>query len=533
MLKEYQISNFKAFAGRESLPIKPITLIFGPNSSGKSSLFHSLLMLKQTIDYGENPEDVLLPKGSLVDLGSYKEFIHRHNISKPFRLKVTMDIPTHLDAALHRSLLVGGNAQTDFSNLQESILGFNTYGMGIEFSFDEDSQNIIVSRIQLFLGDELDPLAIYEHEELLGSDERCLTSGLYGQSSVLKLREVNFDHVYWRNEAAARIEEIMIFDTEFTETPLDLHMDLSGVNAKWVQDLFKRLEDSSGSSGVEAKVLKREFLELHNFLPRLLNSREMQDIMFYPDSSSGSLSLLTLSASHLLRHTIQNILFIGPLRAYPDRYYTFSGTRSAYVGKHGNFVPDILVSNREILVEVNKVFDRFCLGLRVKISCLSDKDSDIHGLFGLRLFDVSTGVSMGITDVGFGVSQILPIIVQTLLSKEKTMLIEQPELHLHPRLQAELGDLFIASALGNSKNTLIIETHSEHLILRVLRRIRETAEGRLEEGQFPIKPDDLAVVYAKPTPEGTKLIHLRVTEDGDFADPWPDGFFPERARELL
>lgn len=533
MLKEYQISNFKAFAGPVSLPIKPITLIFGPNSSGKSSLFHSLLMLKQTIENGENPEDVLLPKGSLVDLGSFKEFIHHHNISKPFCLKVTMDMPTHLETPLHRSLLVGGQVQTEFSDLQESILGFTTYGMAIDFSFDDDSQNIVVSRIQLFLGDELDPLAIYEHEEVLESSQRCITSGLYGQSSVLKLSKVNFDHSYWRSERAERIEEIMHFDTDFTGGPdIDFRgcPDLTGLNIEWIQDVLDRLQDSSG---VEPLVLKREFLELHNFLPRLLNSREMQDIIFYPDSSSGSLSLLTLSASHLLRNIIQNILFIGPLRAYPDRYYTFSGTRSAYVGKHGNLVPDILVSNNDILVDVNKVFDRFCLGLRVKISCLSDKDSDIQGLFGLRLFDVSTGVSMGITDVGFGVSQILPIIVQTLLSKEKTMLIEQPELHLHPRLQAELGDLFIASALGNSKNTLIIETHSEHLILRVLRRIRETAEGRLEEGQVPIRPDDLAVVYAKPTPEGTKLMHLRVTEDGDFADPWPDGFFPERARELL
>lgn len=126
-----------------------------------------------------------------------------------------------------------------------------------------------------------------------------------------------------------------------------------------------------------------------------------------------------------------------------------------------------------------------------------------------------------------------PIIVQSLLSKQNMILIEQPELHLHPRLQAELGDLFIDSALGESKNTLIIETHSEHLILRLLRRIRETAEGNLDEGQIPIAPDDLAVVYAKPTENGTKLVHLRVTEDGDFADPWPDGFFAERARELF
>jgi len=173
------------------------------------------------------------------------------------------------------------------------------------------------------------------------------------------------------------------------------------------------------------------------------------------------------------------------------------------------------------------------VGYELRLDTLSAHSSDIQDLFALRLYEKSTGVHVGITDVGFGVSQVLPIIVQSLLSRKKTLLIEQPELHLHPRLQAELGDLFIDSALGESKNTLIIETHSEHLILRLLRRIRETAEGNLEEGQLPITPEDLAVVYVKPTADGTKLVHLRVTEDGDFADRWPDGFFSERARELL
>jgi predicted ATPase len=120
-----------------------------------------------------------------------------------------------------------------------------------------------------------------------------------------------------------------------------------------------------------------------------------------------------------------------------------------------------------------------------------------------------------------------------MLSKEKTLLIEQPELHLHPALQAELGDVFIESALGKNKNTFLIETHSEHLILRLLRRIRETTESELEEGDNPLRPEDVAVIYAKPTEKGTELIELRITEDGDFADKWPDGFFAERAKELF
>ena len=96
-----------------------------------------------------------------------------------------------------------------------------------------------------------------------------------------------------------------------------------------------------------------------------------------------------------------------------------------------------------------------------------------------------------------------------------------------------MGDVFIESALGKNKNTFLIETHSEHLILRLLRRIRETTESELAEGDNPLRPEDVAVIYAKPTEKGTELIELRITEDGDFADKWPDGFFAERAKELF
>ena len=71
MLKEYQITNFKAFAGPANIPIKPITLIFGPNSSGKSAILQSMLMLKQTIEESRDPSIALLPKGNMVDLGSF------------------------------------------------------------------------------------------------------------------------------------------------------------------------------------------------------------------------------------------------------------------------------------------------------------------------------------------------------------------------------------------------------------------------------------------------------------------------------
>lgn len=109
--------------------------------------------------------------------------------------------------------------------------------------------------------------------------------------------------------------------------------------------------------------------------------------------------------------------------------------------------------------------------------------------------------------------------------------MEQPEIHLHPALQAELGDVFIESALGDRKNTMILETHSEHLILRIMRRMRETAQKKLDSSYPPVRPSDVTVLYVKADSSGAKVLELRLDEEGTLLDPWPGGFFEEGFRE--
>lgn len=134
-------------------------------------------------------------------------------------------------------------------------------------------------------------------------------------------------------------------------------------------------------------------------------------------------------------------------------------------------------------------------------------------------------------DIGVGISQMLPIVVNAFGTSGHIHAIEQPEIHVHPALQAEIGDVFIESALGERKNIFLLETHSEHLILRILRRIRETTE-RKPNGLRPLRPEDVSVLYVQPTQNGSKIIELPVTPDGDFERPWPNGFFAERFNDL-
>lgn len=146
-----------------------------------------------------------------------------------------------------------------------------------------------------------------------------------------------------------------------------------------------------------------------------------------------------------------------------------------------------------------------------------DKQSDV---FSLVLRDKNTEVKASILDVGFGISQVLPVIVQSMLSRGKLLCIEQPEIHLH---QASLGTM-LAECIGEPfRNRFLIETHSQHLMLRLQRLIREGT----------LRSEDVAVYYVDRSPEGSKCLHLRLDQEGDFIDEWPSGFFEEGYEEIF
>ena len=106
---------------------------------------------------------------------------------------------------------------------------------------------------------------------------------------------------------------------------------------------------------------------------------------------------------------------------------------------------------------------------------------------------------------------------------EHLVAVEQPELHLHPRVQAALGDLFI-EAIHKKKNCFIIETHSEHLILRLLRRIRETEVHKAPTDRT-LRTDDLAIYYMRQENGTSQALKIDVDVKGEFIQPWPDDFF--------
>ena len=133
--------------------------------------------------------------------------------------------------------------------------------------------------------------------------------------------------------------------------------------------------------------------------------------------------------------------------------------------------------------------------------------------------------------MGLGISQILPIIISAQTTKNNTLYIEQPELHLHPAMQSEIADEFI-KGYKNNNNQFMIETHSEHLLLRLMKRMRHTAEGKIDKDDIlALTPDDVCLLYVDNNSDLTYINELELDEDGSLLDPWPNGFFEEGYRE--
>jgi AAA15 family ATPase/GTPase len=164
-----------------------------------------------------------------------------------------------------------------------------------------------------------------------------------------------------------------------------------------------------------------------------------------------------------------NVLHIGPLRQEPERIYQFTGETPSAVGRDGRdalkilFLDKYSASPKNLIGDVNRWLETMGYVLEWDI---------LKGEMAQLMLKDKSGIRINLKDVGFGISQLLPVLIQGYAAEEEqTILMEQPEIHLHPRAQADLGDLFIAFA--RQGKSLIVETHSEHLMLRLRRRIAE------------------------------------------------------------
>ncbi len=226
------------------------------------------------------------------------------------------------------------------------------------------------------------------------------------------------------------------------------------------------------------------------------------------------------------------IFYLGPLRDYPQRQYTWAGAHPADMGRRGERVVDALLASRERSEKISRGRGNKNLTVEEYVAHWLKELKLIHSFSvepireGGNLYQVWVQKSPAsskvlITDVGFGVSQILPVLTLCYYVPEgSTVLMEQPEIHLHPSVQAGLADVFI-DAVKTRKIQLILESHSEHLLKRLQRRIAEEQ----------LSYTDAALYFCDIKGGGSALQPLHLDLFGNITN-WPAGFFGDEFEEM-
>ncbi|MET4072833.1 DUF3696 domain-containing protein [Hymenobacter sp. UYCo722] len=236
-------------------------------------------------------------------------------------------------------------------------------------------------------------------------------------------------------------------------------------------------------------------------------------------------------------HFFESIHYLGPLREFPKRTYLWGGEESEGVGNRGERAVAALLSSRNQGPTIAMGFDQPKRTVEEHVAHWLKELGLIYSFkvqpiapnrkeYEVRIQRTKESASVFLTDVGFGVSQILPVLVLLFYVPEgSTVILEQPEIHLHPAVQAGLADVFI-DAIKRRKLQIVLESHSEHLLQRLQRRM---AEFTLEP-EKAVDPDSINLYFTSIKEGRSELTTLDLDEYGNIRN-WPEGFFGDTLGE--
>ncbi|OQX03513.1 MAG: hypothetical protein BWK73_39285 [Thiothrix lacustris] len=447
MLTHLRIKNFKAWEDSGSIKLAPLTVMFGTNSAGKSSIGHLLLALKQTVDSVDRRKALHLgDSNSLIDLGTYEECVHQHDTNKKIGFELAWkQLP-------------------DFQDKEGDLLQIN----------------------------------------------------------------VNFEYVSPQSR---------VYSLSYIKTPSDEARDIETINYVRKNDAEFTLTATGYSPVRTHGGSKRKLLEPEKFFHITEKTRACyQNLDFLSDFALET------------KEIFDSLYYLGPLRDSPKRIYPWAGDAPEDVGQKGEYTIAALlaaatkkrilhhpyhkyekqISKDKKTFEFQQLIARWMKQLNLIDEFLVEPIAEGRKEHEVLIRTNSAGSKVKITDVGFGISQVLPALVQAFYTpRHSTVLMEQPEIHLHPQVQAELADVFIEAVQIHEKQNprdvqFIIESHSEHFLTRLQRRV---AEGK-------IRHEDVAIYFVDNKAGKAVIESLKLNEYGEIEN-WPENFFGDEMGDLV
>lgn len=588
MLTEITVGNFKAFQEPQSLELRRVNAIFGPNSAGKSSFIHALLLAQTAFRTGDFDVRRI---STDVDLGGFRGFVHGQDIHRNVHMSLKVAPQKHKANGGIRSIRIVLEIGMHFGQVSPKFIQYFVDDIPVlELKAGNDPPNLDIGNINIaspllseireqftkkvasLVGKEVENQfrdAIASFIQRVLRDTTLVESRYFFTDSYRTAleRKASASHTPkpirrkdpWVNPELRDLEPV--HDTLTVVQLLQNKSALRVLLGDYLDDVFavldspqagpliQRLRQGQHPKKGEARPewWAELFNPLHDSAQRI---EKVSAILHGARRLRRHVQEIAVSLQSYVTEEIDPIVHVGPLRWYPEKIIEGEPLSSHHESTTGEAAWLRLVDDAQLREQVNTTLQRLGLHYAVTVRSLYDHDSVLKLLDGMQrgspkdrlqrflparrellLTDIRSGLNVRHRDVGVGISQVIPAIVNTLAAQPHQLTsIEQPELHLHPRLQTELADVFVEAA--NTGRTVFLETHSEHLLLRLLRRIRETTEQRAPSPELRFKIAHLQVVYAEPTAQGTKMKTLEITPQGEFAHFWPEGFFADRAEEL-
>jgi predicted ATPase len=449
---KYTLNNFRSYTNQE-FDFKRINILIGENSGGKSSLIKSLLSLKQTI---ENPDvSNLILNGKYADLGNFKETIKNHEESQSLSFKFSFkdDLPTYA------KFFIFDDLDEIKKERKEKVEAYINKALEYETTIQFTISNTLEKHSTIktdFFNEHLGSLKIIFPEKKKNNEES-------NYDLIARTRTCN---IIYKNTTRNKTFE---FD-----------------NIEFSKKGFM--------SFVEPSSLKRECKK-------------------YDDESLFYETVLFLVNQNLIEYYIKNIKYLNPLSSNPKRIYINKDSQSQYeksdLEKFTNLITTNQISNATI-----KKFDAILkdYGIADGIKVINPKNLPVSEL-RVKIKNLVSNIS----DVGYGVSLQIPMLFEALIAEQEdgaTFVIEQPEVHLHPKLQAKFIETLLK--LGG-QNNYIIETHSEHIV----RMLQVIAKNEL----FDVTNEEIQILYFIRGNDSFEISQHDLDSEGKMIKPFPSGFF--------
>ncbi len=631
--KYLSLTNFKSIGSKpQRIELAPITLLFGPNSAGKSTLIQALIYLNEILLHRNYDPDRTSTGGDWLDLGGFRNMVHNHDVTEAIKIVIGFDAsgvelpdwPDYLsDSEKERFDLANIGLPEDwFVDVEEFSIGLTirwskkqgrpfveSYEAGINSEHlalirsTEDGKQVFLEQLNLS-HPIFRPGISVENNQVdtdleQGTDAASLIRLMLPDATAVAMNTLFVGDRPFASNDLDELEEMLDFETKGKQAWLKKLVDeldtrpsrRASMMSKRVNAAIQQSWDERAELGAVVLAGQKDALPFSkdglSFAGPVLDESSDSEFMDLDISLLLGQSLLSgfiVGPQLVVTQWLEEFRYIGPLRDLPPRNLQPHLSPDNARWAKGLAAWEMLhQASRDQIDEINFWLGEHSLktGYQVvvhryrelpqeaPIMAFLDQEMDLDQQLVLKdqlaeipvktrvtLVEDTTGLEVMPQDIGVGISQLFPVIVLTITQNEGLIVIEQPELHLHPAIQVELADLFARYILKHDK-FMLLETHSEHLMLRLLRRIREQEEKGIPDGaidfnealpnfvdvdaefvEFNTKLDhlnknSLSVQYVESTEDGTIFTRLRVDDDGDFLDEWPKGFFDERDDELF